>query len=103
MATPEMDEEMARKEIRDTFTATKARGCPTEILLRDVVTLGGNANNAIRWTEIAREESEKYTAEAVVQSDRYRRNMFQEIHLHGQRAGITPVRAPVSLPSLSIA
>ncbi len=59
MATPEMDEEMARKEIIDTFTATKACGCPAEILLRDVVTLGGNANNAIRWTEIAREESEK--------------------------------------------
>lgn len=59
MSTPELDEEMARKEIRDTFTATRAKGCPTEILLRDVVTLGGNPNNAIRWTEIAREESDR--------------------------------------------
>ena len=59
MSTPEMDEDLARKEIRDTFTATKTRGCPSEILLRDVLTLGGNANNAIRWTEIAREESKR--------------------------------------------
>lgn len=59
MSTPVLDEEMARKEIAKTFLATKANGCPTEILLRDVVTLSGNPENAIRWTQIVKEESAK--------------------------------------------
>ena len=57
MAVPKMAEEAARREIHDSFTAAKKYGCPCEIMLRDVLTLSGNADNAINWVEIAREES----------------------------------------------
>ena len=51
-------EEDARRELRETFTAAYRYGCPAEVLLRDVVTLSWNPYNAIRWTELAREEIE---------------------------------------------
>ena len=58
MATPVLSEEDARRELRETFTAAYRYGCPAEVLLRDVVTLSWNPYNAIRWTELAREEIE---------------------------------------------
>jgi hypothetical protein len=57
MATPKMEEEMARAELRNTFRATKKHGCPAEVMLRDVMTLSWNPDNAINWTRIAREEA----------------------------------------------
>ena len=57
MATSVMDEESARAELRNTFRATKKRGCPVEVMLRDVMTLSWNPGNAINWTRIAREEA----------------------------------------------
>jgi hypothetical protein len=59
MATSVMEEESARTELRDTFRATKKHGCPTEVMLRDVLTLSWNPGNAINWTKIAREEAAK--------------------------------------------
>ena len=53
-----LSEEDARRELRETFTAAYRYGCPAEVLLRDVVTLSWNPYNAIRWTELAREEIE---------------------------------------------
>ena len=58
MATPVLSEEDARRELRETLTAAYRYGCPAEVLLRDVVTLSWNPYNAIRWTELAREEIE---------------------------------------------
>ena len=58
MATPVLSEEDARRELRETFSAAYRHGCPAEVLLRDVVTLSWNPHNAVRWTELAREESE---------------------------------------------
>ena len=59
MSTPVMDEESARTQLRDTFYATKKHGCPVEIMMRDVLTLSWNPENAISWTKIAREEAHR--------------------------------------------
>ena len=59
MATAIMEEEMARTELRNTFRAAKKHCCPAEVMLRDVMTLSWNPDNAINWTRIAREEAAK--------------------------------------------
>ncbi len=59
MASSVMEEAGARAELRNTFLATKKYGCPTEVMLRDVMTLGWNPQNAVNWTKMAREESAK--------------------------------------------
>jgi hypothetical protein len=59
IALPVIDETQIRKGLRDTFAPTSRNKCRVEILMRDVMTLGGNPENIIRWTQIAREESER--------------------------------------------
>jgi hypothetical protein len=59
IAESTIDEEEIRKGLRDTLEATTRHRCCVEILMRDVLTLGGNPQNIIRWTRIAREESER--------------------------------------------
>ncbi len=51
------DEDGVRAELRETFQAAARNDCRVQVLLRDIVTLGGNPENAVRWTAIAREES----------------------------------------------
>jgi hypothetical protein len=58
IARPPIDEAHIRRGLRETFAATSKNDCRVEILMRDVLTLGGNPDNIIRWTQIAREESE---------------------------------------------
>jgi hypothetical protein len=48
-----------KKGLRDTLGATSGNLCRAEILMRDLLTQGGNPKNIIRWTQIAREESER--------------------------------------------
>jgi len=52
-----LDEQGVRAELRETFRAAARNDCRLQVLLRDVLTLGGNPENAVRWTAIAREES----------------------------------------------
>ena len=59
VSTPEIDEQSVREELRETFKATHKNNCRVQVLERDVMTLSWNPNNAIRWTQIAREESAK--------------------------------------------
>ena len=59
IAPPVIDEAQIRQGLRDTFEATSGNNCRVEVLMRDVMTLGGNPENIIRWTQIAREESER--------------------------------------------
>ncbi|MHB1348018.1 MAG: hypothetical protein ACYCXK_11065 [Candidatus Humimicrobiaceae bacterium] len=59
MATKVMDEESARSQLRNTFYAAKKHGCPTEVMLRDVMTFSWNPENAVNWTRIAREEASR--------------------------------------------
>jgi hypothetical protein len=57
VALPVIDEPQIRQGLRDTFSATSKNSSRVEVLMRDVMTLGGNPENIIRWTQIAREES----------------------------------------------
>ena len=59
IAQPTIDEGQIRKGLRDMLRATSKNRCRVEILMRDVLTLSGNPENIIRWTQIAREESER--------------------------------------------
>jgi hypothetical protein len=59
IAPPVIDEAPFRQGLRAAFAATSAHHCRVEVLMRDVMTLGGNPENIIRWTQIAREESER--------------------------------------------
>jgi hypothetical protein len=59
IAQPTIDEEQIRKGLRETLKATSRNQCRVEILMRDVMTLSGNPENIIRWTRIAREESQR--------------------------------------------
>jgi hypothetical protein len=60
IAQPVIDEAQIRQGLRDTFAPTSRYNCRVEILMRDVMTLGENPENIIRWTQIAREESERF-------------------------------------------
>jgi hypothetical protein len=57
LSVPVMDEEVVRKRIRNILDI--AKGCIIEIIMKDNHTIGNNPGNVIRWTKIAREESEK--------------------------------------------
>ena len=57
LAVPVMDEQVVRKRIRDILTI--AKGCIIEIIMKDNHTIGNNPDNVVRWTKIAREESER--------------------------------------------
>jgi hypothetical protein len=59
IAQAAIDEAQIRRGLRDMLTATWQNNCHVEILMRDILTLGGNPNNIVRWTQIAREESER--------------------------------------------
>ncbi len=54
-----MDEDMARKRIREILDA--AKGCIIELIMKDNHTIGNNPDNVIKWTKIAREESERFS------------------------------------------
>jgi len=58
-ATKNMDAAGARADLRATFQAAHQYHCPAEVMLRDVVTLGGNPGNALNWVRMAREESSR--------------------------------------------
>ena len=60
IATPEIDEDVIRKELRDGFEITKKYGCTVEVLNRDIQTLGWNPENAARWARIAMDEALRY-------------------------------------------
>ena len=53
-----MDEQSVRAELKNTFRATYRNNCRVQVLMRDIMTLSHNPENVIRWTQIAREESE---------------------------------------------
>lgn len=57
LATAQMDENAARKEIKQVLT--DAKGCILEFIMKDNHTLGNNPRNITRWVEIVREEIEK--------------------------------------------
>ncbi|MCO6453256.1 MAG: hypothetical protein J5I90_20915 [Caldilineales bacterium] len=58
IAVSTIDAERIRKGLCDMLRATSKNRCHVEILMRDILTLSGNPENIIHWTQIAREESE---------------------------------------------
>ena len=63
MAQKSLYEDAAQSELREVFLAAKRNSCPAEVMLRDVVTLGGNPQNASRWVELARRASKEIYGE----------------------------------------
>ena len=59
IAVEKPDWDLIRSEIGNVFDITARHGCPTEILMRDVRTLGFEPENAVRWARIAREEAKR--------------------------------------------
>lgn len=59
ISEPTIDEEQIRKGLREMLSATARHHCHVEILMRDILTLSSNPVNIIRWTQIAREVSER--------------------------------------------
>ena len=57
LATPVMDEDVVRKDLREALDVS-INGCP-ELIMKDTTTLGGSGANAIRWVQLAREEIAK--------------------------------------------
>jgi len=58
LALPQMNEALARNEIRDALE--NSRDCIPELVMKDVSTFGNNPLNASRWVEIAREEVNRF-------------------------------------------
>jgi hypothetical protein len=56
IARPKIEEALVRREIRDTLEAAKRHNCRVELVMKDVHTMSGNPQHAVRWVEIAREE-----------------------------------------------
>ena len=58
LAVPNLDEEGARKYVKETLELTK--GCVVEIIMKDNHTIGHNPENVINWVRIAREEIDRH-------------------------------------------
>lgn len=52
-----IDEQTARKEVRDALDNSK--GCVVELIMKDNHTLGGNPSNITKWVEIVRQEIDR--------------------------------------------
>jgi hypothetical protein len=57
LALPRLDEELVRRDLRETLEITK--GCVVELIMKDNHTLGGNPDNLLRWVQIARQEIDR--------------------------------------------
>jgi hypothetical protein len=55
IATPQIDEEAIRQDLRKAIDATQ--DCHVEIIMKDNHTLGNTPENAVRWCRIAQEEA----------------------------------------------
>lgn len=55
ISTPHFEEEAIRTDLLETITLTKKHLCPTEIVMKDVHTLSGDAGRLTRWVKMARE------------------------------------------------
>jgi hypothetical protein len=57
IATPSIDLDFIRKDIRSIFEIT--RGCVVEIIMKDNYTIGNRPENVVEWSRIARQEAER--------------------------------------------
>jgi hypothetical protein len=59
IATDQINEDGIRAAACETFTLTRKYGCPAEVLMRDVRTLAGKKENAVRWVDILMEAANR--------------------------------------------
>jgi len=57
LATDSFPEERIRQQLRCALETT--RGCRVEVIMKDCHTIGNDPDRVVRWTRIAREESER--------------------------------------------
>lgn len=58
------DETVVRKEIEDTVKLCQKYGCPVDITLKDISTVGNRPENLIEWTKIASDVLDAYYGKA---------------------------------------
>jgi hypothetical protein len=57
LAVPHLEEDEARKYVRETLEASK--GCVLEIVMKDNHTIGNNPKNVINWVKVVRNEIDR--------------------------------------------
>ena len=55
-----LDEEVIRREITETVKACRKYGCPCDITLKDISTVGYKPQNLIRWAKVASDVLDEY-------------------------------------------
>jgi len=63
VSTERFDEDLIRQDLRTTMQITKAHHCPTEIVMKDVHTLNGEADRLTRWVSLVRQVSREVYGE----------------------------------------
>jgi len=58
LAAEAWNPEAARAELRDVLDRT--RGCPVEVIMKDVSTVRGEPRRIWEWAQLAREVTEEY-------------------------------------------
>ena len=57
LAVSPIDEDFIRKSLREALKITRTNNCHVEIIMKDNHTLANHPENAIRWCQIAKEET----------------------------------------------
>lgn len=60
MVAGTVDEDAVRKETRETVEACLKYGCPYELVLKDISTVGGKPENLILWNKLVQEIIDEY-------------------------------------------
>lgn len=56
----EFDEEVVRKETKETITACQKYGCPYEMVLKDISTVSYKPQNLIKWNRVVQETLDEF-------------------------------------------
>jgi hypothetical protein len=57
LAMPAFDEDLIRRDLRETVRVTQQHDCRVEIIMKDNHTIGRDPQRVLRWVQIAREEA----------------------------------------------
>jgi hypothetical protein len=59
LAMPAFDEDLVRRDLRDTMQIARRHDCRLEVIMKDNHTIANDPRRVTRWVEIAREEAER--------------------------------------------
>jgi hypothetical protein len=57
LAMPTFDEDLIRRDLRETVRVTRRHDCRVELIMKDNHTIGRDPRRVLRWVQIAREEA----------------------------------------------